>query len=141
MALFGKPKKGKDDKKKPEIMDEVKVAAPTSEVGVPTESVGKEISGNWSAGGNQVLRGFYISEKASFLNGMNQYVFKVFKSANKPEVKNQVEKIFNVKVKEVKILNMPRKRRDMGRHPGFKTGFKKAIVVLEEGQSIDQAKT
>ena len=87
------------------------------------------------------MRGFYISEKASFLNGMNQYVFKVFKSANKPEVKNQVEKIFNVKVKEVKILNMPRKRRDMGRHPGFKTGFKKAIVVLEEGQSIDQAKT
>ena len=38
MALFGKPKKGKDDKKKPEIMDEVKVAAPTSEVGGPTEA-------------------------------------------------------------------------------------------------------
>ena len=45
-----------------------------------------------------------------------------------------------VKVKQVKMLNMPRKRRDLGKHPGFKSGFKKAVVVLEEGYAIGQAK-
>ncbi len=132
MSLFGKSKKEDKDKKvKPEETGEIQVAEKEDK---------SEISGNWTAGGSQVLKGFYVSEKSSLLNGMNQYVFKVFKSANKPEIRNQVEKIFNVKVKDVKILNMPEKRRDMGRHPGFKTGFKKAIVVLEEGHSIEQAK-
>ena len=88
----------------------------------------------------RVLKNFYVSEKASLLNGFNQYVFKVFRSANKSQIRKQVEKLFNVKVKDVKVLNMPRKRRDLGRHPGFKSEFKKAIVVLEKGQSIDQAK-
>jgi large subunit ribosomal protein L23 len=88
----------------------------------------------------RVLKNFYISEKASLLNGFNQYVFKVFRSANKSQIRKQVEKLFKVKIKSVKVLNMPRKRRDLGRHPGFKSEFKKAIVVLEKGQTIEQAK-
>ena len=88
----------------------------------------------------RVLKNFYVSEKASLLNGFNQYVFKVFRNSNKSQIKDQVEKLFNVKVKDVKVLNMPRKRRDLGRHPGFKSEFKKAIVVLEKGQTIEQAK-
>ena len=88
----------------------------------------------------RVLKGFYISEKAGLLNSFSQYVFKVFNDANKSQIKNQVEKLFNVKVKKVKILIMPKKRRDTGRHPGFKSEFKKAIVVLEKGQTIEQAK-
>ena len=106
-----------------------------------------EIKGNWlassqsgSAGSQQVLKEFYVSEKASMLNTMNQYVFKVFNNANKGQIKKQVEKVFDVKVKDIKVTNMPRKRRDIGQHPGYKSGFKKAIVVLEEGYSIDQAK-
>ena len=88
----------------------------------------------------RVLKNFYISEKASLLNGFNQYVFKVFRSTNKSQIKKQVEKLFNVKVISVKVLNMPRKRRDLGRHPGFRSEFKKAIVVLEKGQTIEQAR-
>ena len=88
----------------------------------------------------RVLKNFYISEKASLLNGFNQYVFKVFRSANKSQIRKQVEKLFNVKVQSVKVLNMPRKRRDLGRHPGFRSEFKKAIVVLEKGKTIEQAK-
>lgn len=88
----------------------------------------------------RVLKNFYVSEKASLLNGFNQYVFKVFRSSNKSQIREQVGKLFNVKVKSVKILNMPRKRRDLGRHPGFRSEFKKAIVVLEKGQTIEQAK-
>ena len=48
----------------------------------------------------------------------------------------EVGKLFNVKVKDVKVLNMPEKRRDFGKHPGAKSGFKKAIVILEKGQKI-----
>ena len=96
------------------------------------------VTGNAEA--YRVLKNFYISEKASLLNGFNQYVFKVFKSANKSQIRKQVEKLFNVKVTSVKVLNMPRKRRDLGRHPGFRSEFKKAIVVLEKGQTIEQAK-
>lgn len=87
-----------------------------------------------------VLKGFYVSEKSSLLNSFNQYVFKVFADATKNEVKKQVESGFGVKIKGVKIVNLPRKSRTVGRHSGFKKGFKKAIVVLEKGHSIEQAK-
>src|SRR3989344_2806738 len=71
---------------------------------------------NGNAEAYRVLKSFYISEKASLLNGFNQYVFKVFRSSNKSQIRKQVEKLFNVKVKAVKVLNMPRKSRNLGRH-------------------------
>ena len=97
-------------------------------------------SGTGSSGVHKVLKGFYVSEKASMGNGTGQYMFKVFQNANKSEVKKEVSKLFNVQVKKVKILNMPEKRRDFGKHPGSKSGFKKAVVVLEEGHTIGQVK-
>ena len=87
-----------------------------------------------------ILKGFYVSEKATALNQFGQYVFKVFSDATKNEIRKQVEKNFNVKVKGVKIINLPRKSRTVGRHSGFKKGLKKAVVVLEKGYSIEQAK-
>ena len=131
MALFGRSKnkkEGEEIKKTPQAIEE------TSDVKV------QDIKGNWVGSGQQVLKEFYVSEKATMLNAMNQYVFKVFNNANKAEIKKQVEKVFDVKVKDVKISNMPKKRRDLGRHPGFRAGFKKAIIVLKEGYSIEQAK-
>ena len=71
---------------------------------------------------------------------MNQYIFKIFNEANKSEVKKEVSRLFNVKVKRVRMLNMPEKRRDFGKHPGSRSGFKKAVVVLKEGYVIGQAK-
>ncbi len=105
-----------------------------------TEKLSPMLPTTGNAEAYRVLKNFYISEKASLLNGFNQYVFKVFRSANKSQIRKQVEKLFNVRVVSVKVLNMPRKRRDLGRHPGFKSEFKKAIVVLEKGQTIEQAK-
>ncbi|MEX2090810.1 MAG: 50S ribosomal protein L23, partial [Candidatus Paceibacterota bacterium] len=87
-----------------------------------------------------VITSFYISEKAGFLNGFNQYVFRVLKNANKSQLSRQVEKMFKVKVQSVKMMNTKKKRRDVGKYPGFKPGFKKAIVVLEKGYTIEQAK-
>lgn len=87
-----------------------------------------------------VLKSFYISEKSTMLNPFRQYVFKVFDNTTKNEIKKQVERSFDVKVKGVKIINLPKKKRNVGRHAGFKKGFKKAIVVLEKGYNIEQTK-
>ncbi len=97
-------------------------------------------SGVGSHGAHKILKGFYVSEKSSLGNSFNHYTFSVEKDANKSEIKKEVSKLFNVKVKTVKILNMPEKRRDFGRHPGERSGFKKAVVVLKEGYAIGQAK-
>jgi len=125
-------------KAKPENVEEGKLSGETHE-----ESDASGSSAFLGTGGTdayRILRGFYISEKSSLGNTMDQYVFRVFPDANKSEVKKEVSKLFNVKVKSVKILNMPEKRRDFGRHPGTRSGFKKAIVVLQKGYSIGQAK-
>ncbi|OGN35665.1 MAG: 50S ribosomal protein L23 [Candidatus Yanofskybacteria bacterium RIFOXYD1_FULL_44_17] len=95
---------------------------------------------NYLPGAYRVLKSFYISEKATNLVTMNQYVFVVGDKTNKVEVKKNIEKLFDVKVKDVRIINMPSKIRNVGRHSGIKSGFKKAIVVLKDGYSIDQAK-
>lgn len=87
---------------------------------------------------NRVLKHLYVSEKATMLTGFHQYVFVVHATANKSEIKKQVQKIFDVTVEDVKVMHMPEKRRDMGKHPGMKAGFKKAIVTLKKGQAIQQ---
>ena len=87
-----------------------------------------------------VLKSFYVSEKATGLASFNQYIFNVFDNVTKNEIKKQVERNFDVKVSGVKIINLPRKSRTVGRHAGFKPGFKKAIVVLKKGYNIEQAK-
>lgn len=86
-----------------------------------------------------ILKGFYISEKASVAAGNSQYVFRVFKGATKNEVKKQVEKSYGVKVKAVRMTNLPSKKVNIGRYSGVKPGVRKAIVVLEKGQVIEQA--
>lgn len=121
MALFGK--KQKEEKKETSVKE--------SETSV---------SSNFQPVQESVITSFYISEKAGLLNAFNQYVFKVSDNANKSQLSRQVEKMFNVKVKDVKMMNTKKKRRDIGKYPGFKPGFKKAVVVLEKGHSIDQAK-
>ena len=66
-----------------------------------------------------------------------QYTFEVAKDANKVEIKNAIEKIFNVKVVAIRTINVHRKAKRMQRYQGFKPAYKKAIVKLAPGQSID----
>lgn len=122
MALFSKKQNTEEEKSMPVKEAEV---VPSTSFNPVQESV---------------ITGFYISEKAGLLNGFNQYVFKVSDNANKSQLSRQVEKMFNVKVKSVKMMNTKKKRRDIGRYTGFKPGFKKAVVVLEKGHTIEQAK-
>ena len=67
----------------------------------------------------------------------NKYTFAVHRDANKIQIREAVEKTFNVQVKAVNTLNMPRKERRRGRRWGQVPGWKKAIVTLVPGQTID----
>jgi large subunit ribosomal protein L23 len=78
-----------------------------------------------------------ITEKATAASEKNQVVFEVAKSATKPQIKEAVEKLFDVKVKRVNTLNTKRKTRVFQGRRGVVGNFKKAIVTLEEGHSID----
>lgn len=67
----------------------------------------------------------------------NTYTFRVAKEANKVEIKKAVESIFNVKVKKVNTMNMRGKKRRLGRNEGTTSSWKKALVRLAEGDSIE----
>lgn len=79
-----------------------------------------------------------ITEKSSdLIEGENKYTFVVDKKANKIEIKEAVEKLFNVTVVNVNTLNVKPKRRRVGRYEGFRGGYKKAIVELQAGDTIE----
>ena len=79
-----------------------------------------------------------VTEKGSRLREQgNKYLFSVVADANKIEVKRAVQEIFNVKVKDVKTIVVHGKVKRMGAFEGKRPDWKKAVVTLEEGQSID----
>lgn len=78
-----------------------------------------------------------ITEKATMASEANQVIFKVAYDATKPQVKEAVEKLFDVKVKAVNTLNRKGKTKRFRGIAGRQSDFKKAIVTLEEGHSID----
>ncbi len=73
-----------------------------------------------------------ITERSMEDMAEKKYTFKVDKRANKIEIKNAVEEIFNVKVEKVNIMNMVGKVKRMGRYEGKRADWKKAIVKLTE---------
>jgi len=86
----------------------------------------------------QVILGPHISEKASLLgDDENKYVFKVSVDATKKEVKDAVEGLFEVNVKEVSILNVKGKTKRTAKGYSRKKNWKKAYVSVEQGQEID----
>ena len=85
----------------------------------------------------EILVAPIITEKSESLKANNVYVFKVLKKANKTQIKNAIEKAFNVKVLSVNTLNMTVKKRRVGRYVGKTNAYKKAYVKLAEGSSIE----
>jgi len=78
-----------------------------------------------------------ITEKSTLASENNQVVFKVARHATKPQVKEAVERLFNVKVKAVNTLNRKGKLKRFRGIMGRQNNIKKAIVTLSEGSSID----
>jgi large subunit ribosomal protein L23 len=83
-----------------------------------------------------LIRRPLITEKATLLLENNQYVFEVAPKAKKPDIKAAIESLFDVKVTGISTVNLPRKKRRVGRFEGFRTRYKRAIVTLAEGDSI-----
>ena len=85
----------------------------------------------------EILKAPVITEKSQIEQANGKYTFKVDPRANKIEIKNAIEKIFNVKVASIRTLNFKPKKRRVGRYTGLTNRSKKAIVTLQEGQTID----
>jgi large subunit ribosomal protein L23 len=85
----------------------------------------------------QIVRRALVSEKGTHLGEkQNQYLFEVAPSANKVEIKQAVESIFNVKVESVRTMNRVGKKKRLGAFVGHRSQWKKAVVTLREGQTI-----
>ncbi len=87
----------------------------------------------------KVILGPHVTEKSAMAGDDNQYVFKVLRDASKPEVKAAVEKLFDVKVVDVRVANMKGKTKRTRFGLGKRSDWKKAYVRLEQGQDIDFA--
>jgi len=92
---------------------------------------------------DKILKSFRLTEKSNFQSAeIGQYAFEVSKTANKQAVAAAVEKVYEVEVRRVNILNQigkPRRDRRTGKSRGRSPGFKKAIVTLKQGHAIEHA--
>ena len=84
-----------------------------------------------------IIKAPIITEKSSELAANNVITFSVDVRANKTQIKQAIEKIFNVKVDSVNTINVKPKKKRVGRYVGKTSKVKKAIVKLKEGSSIE----
>ena len=85
----------------------------------------------------QVLLAPVVSEKSYHQITENRYTFKVHKDAHKTQVRQAIEELFEVKVERVNIIKVQPKPKRRGLHKGIKPGWKKAVVQLRQGDSIE----
>lgn len=77
-----------------------------------------------------------LTEKATMLMEQNQYTFDVASKATKPEIKAAIEKLFDVKVQSVNTHQPPRRKRRVGKFVGYRAQYKRAIITLADGSSL-----
>lgn len=129
MAIFGK-KKEEIKNRKPSAKEHIKVADK------------KNILDNKQSGwAYKLIKRPHITEKAVTLAEQGKYVFDVYYTANKPEIRKAVKALYGVNVIKVNLIHMPSKQRRMGAirgwQHGLEKGCKKAIVTLARGEKID----
>jgi large subunit ribosomal protein L23 len=86
---------------------------------------------------NEVLLAPVVSEKSYSLITDRKYTFKVHKDAHKTQIRPAVEELFDVNVMNVNVVKVQAKPKRRGVHRGTRPGWKKAIVQLREGESIE----
>jgi large subunit ribosomal protein L23 len=85
----------------------------------------------------EVIRRPLVTEKTTIQKeSIRTLVFEVHRDATKPEIKKAVEKLFAVKVEQVRVAGMPGKLRRQGRYQGHRSDWKKAYVLLKEGEKM-----
>ena len=78
-----------------------------------------------------------ITDKAIRLTETNKYSFIVDWYSNKSDIKTAIEELFNVKIIKINTCRLPRKKKRVGKYIGWKSQYKKAIVTLDEGDTIN----
>ena len=78
-----------------------------------------------------------LTEKSTSLSEFNKVVFKVNKKANKKLIKKSIEKIYKVNVIKINTINIRGKAKIVRNRKAYKSGYKKAIITLKKGQTID----
>jgi len=145
MGILDRFKKTKKEEKKeikkpqlkvaPKARKEIKPKVEKSKTEKPKAAkkvVKKEFSQAW-----KILKNPLVTEKSTDLNALNQYIFKVASTANKAEIKKAIQDLYGVKVESVNIVKVPGKIRKLGRHEGWRPGYKKAIVFLAPEEKIE----
>lgn len=122
MALFKRKTEKKGAPKKVVSKEEKKTASPKKEL--------RQFN-------SKAVRKPWVTEKSAGLGSLNKYVFVVTQSASSEEIKRAVEGIYNVTVTAVNIINVGGKQRRLGRSLGRKSGYRKAVVTIKEGQTIE----
>lgn len=84
-----------------------------------------------------IIKGPIMTEKTATLAKTNTVVFSVDPKANKTQIKQAIEKIFNVKVESVNTVTVRPKKKRVGKYAGYTNKVKKAIVKLKDGSSIE----
>lgn len=133
--IFNKDKEAKKEKAaKPKNAAKVKAvkAAGASAAGTPQKPANKQLDRVY-----RIIKNPHITEKATRLSEMNQYVFKVAMTANKNEVKKAVEDYYSVSVAAVRMVNIPSRTRKRGKGVSIKQEYRKAIVAVAKGQKIE----
>ena len=132
-----KPAK-KTTTKKTEKVEEKKPAKTTKKASKKTETVktGKATVKSYDC----IIKPILSEETMKNMETMNKITVQVMKNSNKVEIKNAFETIFGVKVKQVNVSNVRAKDKRVGKYSGKKSSYKKAIITLAEGQSLDLLK-
>jgi large subunit ribosomal protein L23 len=89
------------------------------------------------SGHRSILRNPVVTERATILRDTNTYTFRVDSRANKVQIRQAVESVFEVKVESVRTLTVRPKPKRQGAHQGSTSSWKKAYVKLRSGESID----
>jgi len=79
----------------------------------------------------------WITEKAQELMASNKYIFRLRAKTTKREAKVAVERLYNVRVESVNMINIPSKKKRFGRSMGMKSAVRKAVVTLKKGDKIE----
>ncbi len=84
-----------------------------------------------------IVKNPILSEKGTRLSQTdNKYVFRVSRDANKIEIRRAIEKLYKVRVKDVNTMNVPGKKKRLGAKLGKRPDWKKAVVTLQEGETL-----
>ena len=86
---------------------------------------------------SEIIKYPIVTDKATRLLENNQYTFVVDRSSDKITIKSAIEYLFNVKVVKINTAHLPKKKKRIGQYMGWKSHYKKAIVTLSEGDTIN----